>query len=327
MPIRWGICSTGKIAETFAAALNSVDESICAAVSSRSLEKAEKFAGKYGFEKAFGSLEEMLSDGNIDIVYIASPMACHYEHAKTAILAGVNVLCEKSVTLNCEQLSELLTLAKTKRVFFMEAMWMKCRPSFLKVMEWIKDGRIGSVQMVKADFCNSVTFDENDRLFIPELGGGCLLDLAVYPFTLVEAVFGGKPDNITSKARMGKTGVDFDMAAILEYENGFAAVTAGFDAQCGNNAAIIGDKGHIELGNWFFCTCDAFLFDENNAVVENFHQDNLCNGYEYEIMEANRCLSAGLPESPLVPHAGTVNVMEMMDECRKQWKFQFPEEM
>ncbi|MBQ8724053.1 MAG: Gfo/Idh/MocA family oxidoreductase [Oscillospiraceae bacterium] len=327
MPIRWGICSTGKIAETFAAALNSVDESICAAVSSRSLERAESFASKYGFEKAFGSLEEMLSDGNIDIVYIASPMACHYEHAKTAILAGVNVLCEKSVTLNCEQLHELLALAKTKRVFFMEAMWMKCRPSFLKAMEWIKDGGIGNVQMVKADFCNSVTFDENDRLFKPDLGGGCLLDLAVYPFTLAEAVFGGKPDNITSKARMGKTGVDFDMAAILEYESGFAAVTAGFDAQCGNNAAIIGDRGHIELGNWFMCTCDAVLFDENNAVVENFHQDNLCNGYEYEIMEANRCLSAGLPESPLVPHAGTVSVMEMMDECRKQWKIRFPEEM
>lgn len=327
MPIRWGICSTGKIAETFAAALNSVDEAICAAVSSRRLEKAEKFAGKYGFEKAFGSLEEMLAEGDLDIVYIASPMACHYEHAKTAILAGVNVLCEKSVTLNCNQLSELLTLAKTKRVFFMEAMWMKCRPSFLKAMEWIREGRIGSVQMVKADFCNSVTFDENDRLFKPDLGGGCLLDLAVYPFTLAEAVFGGVPDRIFSKARIGKTGVDFDMAAILEYKSGFAAVTAGFDAQCGNNAAIIGDKGHIELGNWFMCTCDAVLFDENNAVVESFHQDNICNGYEYEIMEANRCLSAGLPESQLVPHEGTANVMEMMDECRKQWKFRFPEDM
>lgn len=326
MSIRWGICSTGKIAETFAAALNSVDEAICAAVSSRTLEKAESFANKYGFERAFGSLDEMLAEGDLDIVYIASPMACHYEHAKTAILAGVNVLCEKSVTLNCQQLSELLMLARKKRVFFMEAMWMKCRPSFLKAMEWIREGRIGNVQMVKADFCNSVTFDENDRLFKPELGGGCLLDLAVYPFTLAEAVFGGAPERIFSKARMGKTGVDFDMAAILEYRNGFASVTAGFDAQCGNNAVIIGDKGHIELGNWFFCTCDAELFDENNAVTESFHQDNLCNGYEYEIVEANRCLNAGLPESPLVPHEGTANVMEMMDECRRQWGFKFPEE-
>ncbi len=327
MAIRWGICSTGKIAETFAAALASVEESVCAAVSSRSLEKAQEFALKYGFEKAYGSLEDMLSEGGVDVVYIASPMACHYAHAKTAILAGVNVLCEKSVTLNGRQLSELLELAAEKNVFFMEAMWMKCRPSFLKAMEWIKDGSIGKVQMVKADFCNDVDFDQNDRLFRPDLGGGCLLDLAVYPLTLAEAAFGGMPDSIFSKARIGKTGVDIDMAAMLEYENGFADISAGFNSKFANNAVIAGDKGHIELGDWFMCTCDAVLLDENNTVVESFHQDNLCNGYEYEIMEVNRCINAGLKESRLVPHSGTINVMAMMDECRRQWEYKFPDEM
>lgn len=327
MAIHWGICSTGKIAETFAAALEHAADAECTCVSSRTLEKAQAFAERHGFRRAYGSLEEMLRDEELDVVYIASPMACHYDHAKAAILAGKNVLCEKSVTLNIQQLAELLELARKKRVFFMEAMWMKCRPSFLKAVEWIRSGRIGEVRMIKADFCNRVDYDENDRLFRPELGGGCLLDLAVYPFTLVETVFGGRPEQIHSQMHMGKSGVDFDMAAILQYKGGFAAVTAGFDIPCGNNAVIVGSKGSVELGNWFFCSCDAALYDENNACLERFHEDNLCNGYEYEIMEVNRCLRAGLWESSLVPHIGTVHVMEMMDECRKQWGFVFPQEM
>ncbi len=326
MAIRWGICSTGKIAESFATALCYVEDAVCAGVSSRSLSKAKAFSEKYGFERAYGSLEEMLSDGNLDVVYIASPMACHFEQAKTALLAGVNVLCEKSVTLNGRELSELLAIAKEKELFFMEAMWMKCRPTFLKAMEWIRSGRIGTVQAVKADFCNNCTFDETDRLFIPELGGGSLLDLAVYPLTLAEAAFGGKPLSIATGVRMGKTGVDFDMAVLLTYPTGYASVNAGFDMQCGNNAAIIGDKGHIEFGNWFLCTDDAVLYDDNNAIVERFHMTGLCNGYEYEVMEVNRCLSAGRRESSLVPHGGTVNVMAMMDECRRQWGFKFPTE-
>ncbi len=326
MEIRWGICSTGKIAQTFAEALNYTKEAQCTAVSSRSLEKAESFAKKFGFKKAYGSLEELLADSNIDVLYIASPMACHYEHAKKALLAGVNVLCEKSVTLNSQELKELLSLAKERQLFFMEAMWMKCRPSFLKAMEWLRTGRIGKVQAVKADFCNNVAFQADDRLFKAELGGGCLLDLAVYPLTLAEAVFEGKPLSAMSAARMGKTGVDFDMAALLNYKEGYASINAGFDMQCGNNAAIIGSKGHIELGNWFMCTCDAVLYDENNSISESFHEDNLCNGYEYEIMEVNRCICEGKLESALVPHSGTVNVMEIMDMCRKQWNFTFPNE-
>ncbi len=326
MAIRWGICSTGKIAESFAAALCYVEDAVCAGVSSRTLSKAQAFAEKYGFERAYDSLEEMISEGSLDIVYIASPMACHFGHAKTALLAGVNVLCEKSITLNGRELSELLEIAKTRELFFMEAMWMKCRPTFLKAMEWIRSGRIGAVQAVKADFCNNCTFDENDRLFIPQLGGGSLLDLAVYPLTLAEAAFGGKPISIASSARMGKTGVDFDMAALLTYPAGYASINAGFDMQCANNAAIIGDKGHIELGNWFLCTDDVTLYDNNNAVTEHFHMSNLSNGYEYEIMEVNRCLNEGRRESSLVPHSGTVNVMAMMDECRRQWNFRFPGE-
>ncbi|MBQ8688279.1 MAG: Gfo/Idh/MocA family oxidoreductase [Ruminococcus sp.] len=325
--IHWGICSTGKIAETFAAALRSVEDAVCTCVSSRTLKKAQDFADRHGFQRAYGSLEEMLCDPELDVVYIASPMACHYEHAKAVLNAGKHVLCEKSVTLNVQELSELLELAGEKQLFFMEAMWMKCRPVFLKAMEWIESGRIGDVQMLKADFCNSVDYDEEDRLFRPELGGGCLLDLAVYPFTLAEAVFGGKPETISTQVRMGKSGVDFDMAAILQYKSGFAAITAGFDIPCGNNAVIVGSKGRIDIGNWFFCSCDAALFDENNRPLEQFHQDNLCNGYEYEIMEVNRCLTEGASESGLVPHRGTVNVMEMMDACRKQWGFRFPQEM
>ena len=181
--INWGVIGTGKIAHTFSSALAKTENAVFYAVASRSLDKAEKFAGEFGFSKAYGSYLQLAQDNDIDIIYIATPMASHFNDVMTCLENGKNVLCEKSATLNSSQLEKILTKAKEKNLFFMEAMWTKCRPVFLKIREWIKDDKIGDIKYIKADFSNNVRYNPDDRLFRADCGGGALLDLAVYPIS------------------------------------------------------------------------------------------------------------------------------------------------
>lgn len=323
--INWAIIGTGKIAHTFANALSKCENVNLTAVASRTLSKAEAFAEKYGFKKAYGSYKELAEDEAVEAVYIATPMSSHFGDTMLCLENSKNVLCEKSIALNCNELDKMLHLADEKNVFLMEAMWMKCRPTFLKAMEWINSGKIGTPQYIKADFCNFVPYNSEDRLFMPECGGGALLDLGVYPLTLADAVFGGNPDEIISFAHMSR-GIDFSESITLRYGNAFVAINSGFEVSNRNNAVISGDKGSITLGDWFHCSSEAVLYDENGQEVEKSVIPDEINGYEYEIREFNRCLENGIMDSPLVPHSSTVAVMKMMDKCRKDWGMKYPNE-
>ena len=324
--IRWAIIGTGKIAHTFAEALAGTEDAILYAAASRSYDRAQAFADKFGFEKAYGSYEELVSDSNIDVVYIATPMSAHYNNAMMCIEHGLNVLCEKTVTLNSAQFRKVLDAARKHNVFFMEAMWMKCRPTFLKVMEWINSGAIGDVRYIKADFSNFIPYSADDRLFRSDCGGGALLDLAVYPLTLAHAVL-GMPDDIITDAHISSDGIDLSNHITLRYKNGaFASMDSGFEIQLSNNAIISGTQGFITMGNWFHCTSEAALFDRQCNEIEKSFTPVRVNGYEYEIDEVQRCIRAGLKESPMVPHSGTAEILSLMDRCREIWGMKFPEE-
>ena len=324
--INWGIMATGKIAHTFAKAVNSVEGARVYACASRSTEKAEEFGRQYGAEKCYGSYEELAADENIDVVYVASPMSCHYENVKLCFEHGRNVLCEKSITINAAQLRELIELAKEKNVFFMEAMWTKCLPAFRKAKEWVSEGKIGKIKAIRADFSNSVDFDENDRLFRPELGGGALLDLSVYPLSFITSFLGFEPKKISSAVNIDKLGVDMDEAVIMQYENAYASFVSGFDIDNENRAVIVGTEGKIAFNPWFFCTDTVRLYDRNNKLVEESITPHLCNGYEFEVMEVQRCLADGLKESRINPLRDTLSIMEIMDGLRKELGFTYPEE-
>lgn len=323
--IRWGVLSTGIIAHKFAKALQATADAELYAVSSRSREKADAFAEKYGFEKSYGSAEEMLADENVEVVYIASPMSCHYEDSIKCLKAGKNVLCEKTITLCCEQLDEILSLAKEKGLFFMEAMWTKTLPHFRQAKKWVDEGKIGKVKMVRSDFVNRCVGDEQSRLFRPDLGGGALLDLGVYDLTFSMDFLGYEPDDISAMAVM-KNGVDYDTAVWLKYKEGFAAMTFGFDGQSEQSAGIVGDNGMIVFPNWFFCSDRVCLYDKDNNLVEDVTIEHPRNGYEYEIAEVDRCLKEGLKESPLVPHCETRAVMVVIDKIKEQIGLHFPGE-
>ena len=322
----WGILATGKIAHTFAKAVNSVPDARLYACASRNVQKAEKFGSLYGAEKYYGSYEELAADPNVDIVYVASPMSCHYENVKLCFEHNKNVLCEKSITLNSAQLEELISTAREKKLFFMEAMWMKCLPAFLKAKEWVSEGKIGEIKAIRADFSNPVEFDPDDRLFRPELGGGALLDLGVYPISFITSFLGFEPEEMMSSANIGGLGVDMDEAVIMKYKNAYASLVSGFDIENENRAVIVGTEGRLAFDPWYFCTDTVRLYDKNGKLAEESITPHLCNGYEYEIMEAQRCIAAGLKESILNTLSDTAGVMKLMDRLRKDWGFHYPEE-
>lgn len=322
--INWGIIATGKIAAKLAEAINYSDNSILYAVASRSENKAKDFAEKFGAIKHYGSYKQLADDPNIDIIYIATPMAQHYENAKMCIEKGKNVLCEKTITLNCKQLDELISLSDKHNVFFMEAMWMKFIPAFRKAKEWVSAGKIGDIKLVRADLSSFCPYDPNDRLYANSLGGGSLLDLGVYPLTFACDFLGYKPKEIITSAYIGKSNVDYDASLLLRYDNGsFADSQIGFNYMKENSACIIGDKGRITFGNWFFCTTDIKLFDELGSLVEAPTIIHNCNGYEYEVQEVEQCLDSGKKQSEINSLWQTRAVLEIMDDCRRQWNLKF----
>lgn len=323
---RWGILGTGKIARTFAEALKGNESSQLVAIGSRTAEKAQAFAEEFGIERAYSSYEELTKDDSLDIIYIATPMSCHHKDAVLCLEHGRNVLCEKSLALNADQAQEMFSLAKEKDLFFMEAMWMKLRPTFMKVKQWVQDGRIGKVQFIKADFNNYVPYDAKDRLFRADCGGGALLDMGVYPLTLVLSLL-GETEDIFTRAHIGKDGVDISNTIILTYPDGcYASTSSGFEVQGRNNAVISGDKGSIVIGDFFFCSAECTLYDMEGNTIEDRVFPPEINGYEYEIREAERCLAEGLKESTIIPHEDTLAVMRLMDRCRKEWGMTFPDE-
>lgn len=321
--LNWGILATGKIAETVAKSMKFMENikennMELLAVASRSADKAEDFAKRHGIKRAYGSYEDLVSDPDIDVVYIATPMSCHFENTKLCLSAGKHVLCEKSVTLNANEFKELTALAKEKELFLMEAMWTKCQPAFRKAKEWAESGKIGNIKMIKADFSNAVPFDKNDRLFIKDLGGGAILDLGVYPITFVSAFLGANPEEIHTYSHIGRTDVDYDNSIILKYKDAYGITFCGFDFEDENKAIIVGDKGRIVMGNWFHCTAETTLFDDMGNVLERQVLPFKFNGYEYEIEEVNKCIREGRLESDIVTHSDTLDIMKIMETCLKQ---------
>ena len=322
--IKWGIMATGNIAEKLAEAINFSKGSELYAVASRSVDKANSFAAKYKAVKYYGSYEELAEDSDIDVIYIATPMAQHYENAAMCIRNSRNVLCEKTITLDCKQFDELIKIAEENNVFFMEAMWMKFIPSFRLAKEWVESGKIGTVKAVRADLSSLCPYNPDNRFYAKSLGGGSLLDLGVYPLTFACEFLSYKPDEIITNAYIGESGVDYDASLLLRYKNGsFADSQIGFDFLKENKACIIGDKGSITFGNWFFCTTELTLRDKYGNVVETPQLSHQCNGYEYEVKEVEECLSEHRKQSLVNPLSNTRAILEIMDCCRAQWGLDF----
>jgi predicted dehydrogenase len=324
--INWGIVGTGGISNNFTRGLRDAKGACLYAAASRNRETAEAFAAKYGFEKSYGDYRAMLEDPALDVIYIGVPHVAHREIALAAFRAKKAVLCEKPVSINAGELSEMIAEARANGVFFMEAMWTRFVPPLVKVREWLDSGIIGELRMVQANFCFSAPFNPQGRLYNIELGGGALLDAGVYPVSLASFVFGGKkPEALRSMMYIGKTGVDEEVSALISYGGPrMAAVSAAISTAGVNDGWIYGTQGRIHLPDFVFShSADLQLYGRYNY---HYEPEFFSNGYNYEAEEVMNCLRAGKLESETLSLSESLVIMETMDQIRAQGGLRYPGE-
>ncbi|MFE1880481.1 Gfo/Idh/MocA family protein [Streptomyces diastatochromogenes] len=326
--VRWGILATGGIAAAFAADLVDLPDAEIVAVASRSQESAQAFAERFGVTRAYGDWESLAADGDIDVVYVATPHAAHRAAAGLCLAAGRNVLCEKAFTLNVGEAEELVALAKEHDRFLMEAMWMYCNPLVRRLKALVADGAIGEVRTVQADFGLAGPFPPAHRLRDPALGGGALLDLGVYPVSFAQLLL-GEPDEVAARAVLSEEGVDLQTGALLSWESGaLASVHCSIVGGTATAASVTGSRGRIDIPSGFFHP-DRFVLHRDGRAPEEFTADPADGprtSLRHEAQEVMRALRAGEQESPLVPLAGSLAVMRTLDAIRERIGVRYPGE-
>ncbi len=325
--IRWGILSTGHISNKFAEALKILPEAELRAVASRSMGKAEEFADKHHVSKAYASYQELANDPEVDVVYIGTPHAFHLENAVMCMRKGKSVLCEKALTINAAEAREMVRIAREENVFLMEAMIPRHIPLLKRVVQWVKEGRIGEVRMVKATRCARGEFAPGARHLEPELGGGSLLDVGVYVISFASQIFGKPPVEAVGLAHIGEIGSDEQGAAVLKYDKGeIADLSFALRTEAVNEAYIHGTEGYIKIPDLFAVPTKACLF-KNKKEMEVLEEPIIGNALYYEAEEVIRCMKKGLKESPFMPMDESIEIMEVMDRIRKPWGLVYPNDV
>lgn len=321
----WGIVGTGNICNNFCKALQIIDNAEIGAVCSRSMEKAKQFADKFGIRNAYDNIADMAKDENVDIIYIGTP---HTNHADSAIIAidnGKAVLCEKPVAINARQASAVIDMAKKKNVFFMEGMWTRFLPAIMQASKWVEDGIIGEVKEVNASFFHRTEYNTSARTIAPELGGGALLDLGVYPIFLAQWLLGGRPTDIKSNVTRCENGVDWQSSAIMKFYNGgTASISCGFEYNS-NHAEITGTEGVIVIPD-FNCASSAYVLKDNKVAFEYSDSDSTEQKYGYEAIHVMDCIESGLTESPVYQTWQSYDILDTCDRLRAEWKMVYPTE-
>lgn len=320
--MKFGILATGNIANSMAKAMQLLDEAECYAAASRSYERAKSFADKWGFEKAYGSYEELAQDPNVELVYVASPHSHHHAHAKLCLEHGKHVLLEKAFTVNVSQAEELIALARNKGLLLAEAFWTRYMPTRKILDDLIEQGTIGEVQAVMADF--GAPLSHIERMWNPELAGGALLDLGVYPINLALQIFKTPVKQIHSDAVMSPLGVDRMNGITLTFEDDKIAVLhSNMLSYMPSRGVIYGDRGYIEL--YEINNPQAIrVFNESKELTVSYPAPEQINGYEYEVLACIRAIKAGRIECEEMPHSETLRLMKILDEIRNQWGFKLP---
>ncbi len=323
------ILGAGGIACSMAAALKGLEkqgQSVEAyAVAARDLGRAQQFAEKWGFQKAYGSYEEMLSDPAVDLVYVATPHSLHYAHAKLSMSYGKAVLVEKAFTQNAAQAKELIAMAREKNLLLAEAIWTRYMPSRKLISDLVEGGIIGKVNSLQANL--GYVISDVPRMNRPELAGGSLLDLGVYPINFASMVFGTDVANAAGCCTKLESGVDAQESITLTYADGrMAFLYVTMFNMTDREGVINGDKGYIEVQN-INNPEQIRVYDAERKLISTIEVPEQINGYEYEVLACERALREGKTECEEMPHAEILRVMELMDNIRSQFGVVYPNEV
>lgn len=322
--LRWGIVGPGNIARKFAAAAKNLkDEVELVAVASRGLEKAAAFAAEFGIPHAFGSYEEMAASPLVDCVYIATLHPFHKPAAELFLNAKKHVLCEKPICVNAAEARALREVARKNGVFLMEAMWTTFLPSTRALLDFVKDGGIGDVLGLTADFCYAMTPAEDSRVFSNELGGGALLDVGVYTLHFAAMLLGFAIDSISAEARIVNNTDAHTQVSILYTTGAIASLSSATMVNKPADAVIYGSRGYIRIPNFY----GASGFTVVRGGTEEVHSHPfLGNGFEEEILETTRAVRDGKTESDTHPLDLSIAVLEQMDEIRYMIGLSYPQD-
>lgn len=317
-----GIIGCGGIAAKMAATLGGMKGVARYAVASRSIDKAQQFANDWQFTKAYSSYEALADDPEVDLIYIATPHAMHYDNARMCILKGKPVLCEKAFTANARQAEELLQLAKEKGVFITEAIWTRYMPLSLTIQELIQSGVIGTPRTLSANL--SYVIDNKERIIRPELAGGALLDIGVYTLNFAAMAFGTEIEQTHSVCQKTETGVDSQESITLFYKDGkMATLQASIHVQSDRQGIIAGNKGFMVVEN-INNPQSVRIVDRKYNTTAIYYAPQQITGYEYQVYACIEALEKGWLESPYMPHSETLRIMHQMDALRREWGVVYP---
>ena len=323
--VRWGILATGRIARLFTEDLLLTGRQV-AAVGSRSLQNAERFAAEFGIAKAYGSYEELLADPGVDVVYVATPHPFHAENALGALQAGKHVLLEKPFTLNASEAQQVVDLAKVKGLVVLEAMWTRFLPHMKRVREIVASGILGEVRMIVADHMQRLPDDPAHRVNALALGGGALLDLGIYPISFAWHLL-GPPRSFEAAARFRPTGADAEIAVILRHEtDAISSLLAASDITGPNLAAVVGTEGRIAIGSPWYRPTTARLVSHNGDVLEEFSSPVVGRGRQYQADELERLVREGRTAGEILPPQESVDIMRALDAIRARIGLRYPNE-
>jgi predicted dehydrogenase len=325
--IGWGILGCGKIARKFAADLKLVNNASRIAVASRDQARSEKFAQEFGFPAAYGSYEELVQDKNVDVIYIATPHSHHHAHTMLCLNNGKAVLCEKAFAVNVAEAKEMISLAREKKLFLMEALWSAFLPHIKKLRELLKEKKVGEINSVLANFGFRPDHPVAPRLLDPALAGGTLLDIGIYNVFIAMEVL-GRPDTIDAVMISSPDKVDEQLAVTFRYKDGkIAQLFSTFLADLPTIAHISGSKGRLELTHRFYAPeATIGYYPGKTDSLQNILVEKPSSGfgYQYETQHVTDCLLKGLKESPEVTFAQSLIRMEVLDEIRKKAGIYYP---
>ncbi len=310
--VRWGIIGPGKIAHKFVEGLRTVPNAQLYAVASSSFERARVFAHEYGASCSYDSYIELVTNPKIDIIYIATTNNFHYEQILLCLQHNKPCVCEKPFTLNSNQLQDVIQVAHNKQIFLIEALWTMFMPSVSTVKQHIQSNAIGTITHAHIDFGFEVPYSAESRLFSPQLGGGALLDIGLYPVFLALHLF-GEPHTV--KAQMHKTELGVDVHDIIDFEyvnNLTVHLEASFTHNLPCEAIITGTQGEIRMHRMWHCPCTISL--TNSQGIHDITPVYSGNGYNYEIQEAQHCIANNLTQSSIMPHSFSMLLMRYLDK-------------
>jgi predicted dehydrogenase len=320
--LRWGVLAPGRIAQHFASAMTAHTAQTIVAVASRTHQRAQEFARQHGAAHAYGSYEELVGDPAVDVVYIAAPASEHLALGLLAIRAGKHTLIEKPLATSAADARQLVAAARAAGVFLMEAMWTRYLPQSAVIRTLVADGVLGDILSVSADFGQAVPRGTNHRLYRPDLGGGALLDLGIYPIQL-DSMLLGAPTAITAAGALTDSGVDAYSSAILGHGGGAqSTVSTSILARTPTRATIIGTEAHIEIAAPFHVPT-ALTLGGNDFFGKSMEWRDetgvtLMDGLAWEATAMATFIGEGRIESPLHTLDETVSILETIDEIRRQ---------